>query len=294
MNLIITAATGYQAKQLFPFLDSAQKYCSQVKVFIITYEKDVRVRNVLKNRYSFIEFIDFPSSNKVVVKLFRIINDQLVARGYLSKNTSLRLLRHHFLHIALKRYFIALDIVRANKDFAENILLTDSRDVLLQSDPFALTQDEVVSGLESERMTIGKCLTNSNWIKQVYGEEGLSQTRDRRIICSGVSLGSADKIEKYLIQICAEMEANLPKIASSDSIDQGIHNYLASTGKITINPVENRSGFIATLGYEDPAVFDKDEKTGLIRVYEKYPAIVHQYDRHPILTLNSTHESPFA
>ncbi len=52
-------------------------------------------------------------------------------------------------------------------------MLADSQDVLFQAVPFALIKDEVASGLEAERMTIRKCTTNSNWIKQIYGEEGL-------------------------------------------------------------------------------------------------------------------------
>lgn len=285
MNLIITAATGYQAKQLFPFLDSAQNHCRNIKIVVIVYKKDARTRSILKEKYPFVDFVNVPSRNKFVIKLFRVINNQLETGNYFSGNQALRSLRYNFLHIALRRYFIALDVVRSHKDSVANVLLADSRDVLLQADPFALIKDEVVSGLESERMTIGKCATNSNWIKQIYGEEGLSQLKNCRIICSGVSLGSVSKIEEYLVEMCREMEANLPKIASSDSIDQGIHNYLSNAGRITISTVDNREGFIATLGYEDPAVLGKDETTGRICVYEKFPAIVHQYDRHPSLAL---------
>lgn len=285
MNLIITAATGYQAKQLFPFLDSIHKNCRNTKVVIIIYEKDAQTRSILKERYPFVEFINFSSRNKFIVKFFRIINNQLEVRSYLSDNRSIKALQYNFLHIALKRYFIALDVVRNHKNSVANVLLADSRDVLLQADPFELVKDEVVSGLESERMTIGKCATNSNWIKQIYGKEGLSKLENQRIICSGVSLGSVDKIEEYLVEMCREMEDKLPKIASSDSIDQGIHNYLSNIGRITISTVDNREGFIATLGYEDPTVFEKDEKTKMIRVYDKFPAVVHQYDRHPSLAL---------
>lgn len=285
MNLIITAATGYQAEQLFPFLDSAQRHCGNIKAVIITHEKDIQTRSILKARYSFVEFIKVPSRKKFAVKLFRIINNQLEARNYLPESQALRSLRYNFLHIALKRYFIALDTVRLYKDSVANVLLADSRDVLFQADPFALIKDEVVSGLESERMSIGKCAINSNWIKQLYGEEGLNQIKDFRIICSGVSLGPVSKVEAYLVEMCREMEANLPKIASSDSIDQGIHNYLSNVGRITISAVDNREGFIATLGYEEPSILEKDEKLGMIRVYDKFPAIVHQYDRHPSLAL---------
>lgn len=285
MNLIITAATGYQAKQLFPFLDSVQKHCINAKVVIISHKKDTQTRSILKGKYSFITFTNIPSRSKLSVKLFRVINNHLGVRNYFSKSQFLRLLQYHFLHIALRRYFIALDIVRDHKDSVTNVLLSDSRDVLFQADPFALIKDEVVSGLESERMTIGKCATNSNWIKQAYGEEGLSQINNCRIICSGVSLGPVSKIEEYLIEFCREMDAKLAKIASSDSIDQGIHNYLANTGRIRITAVDNREGFIATLGYENPSVLEKDKATGMIRVHERFPAIVHQYDRHPSLAL---------
>jgi hypothetical protein len=43
------------------------------------------------------------------------------------------------LRIAIERYFIALELVRAYGDSFSNVLLTDSRDVIIQSDPFSLS-----------------------------------------------------------------------------------------------------------------------------------------------------------
>lgn len=283
MNLIITAATGYQAEQLFPFLNSIERNCKSVRVFMIVYKKDIQAVNTLRNRYPFLEFTTIAQKSKVAVKLFRLVNDQLEASGYLSTSSSLESLRRYFLHIAIERYFIALNIVKSCGDSISNVLLTDSRDVLIQGDPFALIDGSLVSGLEAEQMTIESCSINSSWIRTLYGKDGLSKIGGRRIVCSGVTMGPTQAIEKYLVEMCNEIETYLPKVASSDSIDQGIHNYLIGTGRISIETVDNTSGLIATLGYEKSFAISQDQSTGLIRVYDKYPAIVHQYDRHSAL-----------
>lgn len=283
MDLIITAATGYNAEQLLPLLNSVERNCKTAKVLMIIHNKDTETENLLSNRYPFLEFTRVARKNKIVTKLFRTANAFLESQNLLSNSPSLASLRRSFLHVAIERYFIALDLVRAYGDSASNVLLTDSRDVLIQKDPFALLDSDLATGLESEGMTINSCSINSSWIRFLYGNEGLEKLGDRQIICSGVTIGSARAIEKYLVEMCKEIENHLPKVVSSNSIDQGIHNYLIATGRVSIDAVNNKSGLIATLGYEKPPVLSKDQSTGLICVHHTYPAIVHQYDRHSAL-----------
>lgn len=288
MDLIITAATGYKANQLFPFLDSVKQHCRNVSVAIIVHKKDTQLIQELNKAYSFLDIISLDKKDRNTVKLFRTVNNLLLPINYFNDSRLLSSLRHEFLHIALRRYFIALDIIRSSRDNISNVLLTDSRDVIFQGNPFSIVNGKLLSGLESDAMSVQSCSINSTWVRCIYGEEGLRKIGDQRIVCSGVTIGPTEKIESYLVEMCSEMEAYLPKIASSDSIDQGIHNYLIGTNRITVETVDSRSGCIATLGYEDPANLHLDEATGQIRVYDQFPVIVHQYDRHPSLLLSLT------
>jgi len=284
MDLIITAATGYAVAQLVPFLDSVEHSFDQIKVIMIAYKKDGKVIRTLKNKYPFLEFVTVYKKSKLATKILRIVNSRISENHHYPNNPLLRLLSRHFLHIALERYFIALNILRDYNNSISNVLLTDSRDVLIQQNPFTFTDGGLISGLEAKTMLIKSCAINSAWIKSIYGEEGLNKIGDRHIICSGVTMGSTQAIKNYLVEMCKEIDNHLPNAASSDGTDQGIHNYLIGTNRVLVRTVDNKSGVIATLGYEKPTAISKNSKTGLIKVYDSYPAIVHQYDRHSKIT----------
>jgi hypothetical protein len=182
------------------------------------------------------------------------------------------------LHIMLERFFLAHEILRAHRHLLDNVLLTDSRDVILQRDPFAAFNGNLVSGLEEK--TIGDCPINSRWIQDVYGNRVHAELSDRPVVCAGVTLGSARAVEEYLLEMCREIWRRLPKVALIAQYDQGIHNYLIHRDRIKVELADNRSGLIATLHYEDPASIATDGLEGVITVHGKAPAIVHQYDRH--------------
>jgi hypothetical protein len=145
----------------------------------------------------------------------------------------------------------------------------------------SLFNEKLISGVEER--TIGNCPYNSGWIKRIYGQDVLTQMSDSRIVCSGVTLGPGKEVENYLSEMCSEIWRYLPQIASEGGFDQGIHNHLIFEGKIPLDPTDNREGFIATLGYEKPINILKQPANGLVQVHGNYPAIVHQYDRHPDL-----------
>jgi hypothetical protein len=178
----------------------------------------------------------------------------------------------------LERFFIALEVIQTHRNSFANVLLTDSRDVVLQENPFGRIAQRLVSGLEEK--TIGDCSTNSGWITQVYGSNVHATLSNRRIVCAGVTLGPARKVEQYLVAMCREIWKCLPTVALIAQYDQGIHNYLIYNGRIDLELTDNRSGIIATLHYEDPRNIQMDHTAGIVTVQGKAPAIIHQYDRH--------------
>ena len=85
-----------------------------------------------------------------------------------------------------------------------NIMTTDSRDVLFQSNPFLYRINEWKSAdlivfLETHPFkTIRRCFWNSRWIRECYGELGLKQIGRRVVSCSGVTMGTRDAILVYV------------------------------------------------------------------------------------------------
>jgi hypothetical protein len=284
MNAIITAATGYTEADLKVFLDSIELNCQNTKLFAIVYRRDREIIERLKLKYSFLEPIYVKERGRVPKKIFYWLGRFLGASGkpYSSVNSLLEFIGRFPLHIALDRYFVALQLVRSLDNSFSKILLTDSRDVFLQKNPFEAIDGDFVSGLEP--ITIGECPNyNSRWIREIYGNQVLQNILDKNIACSGVTLGTTEKIENYLAEMCNEIWRKLTEVNTMLGFDQAIHNYLIYHQKVVPHLVNNQSGWIATLQYEDPKVIIPDSTRRLIQLHGNLPAIIHQYDRHPKL-----------
>jgi hypothetical protein len=283
MNAIIASATGYTEADLQVFLSSIERSCKKSKVFLILYKQDREYIKNLQDKYEFLKFVFVRKKIKRAIRLYRQIARYLSTKDYSSIDPLLVVIGRYPLHISIDRYFIALQLINAYGDSFSNVLLTDSRDVVIQRDPFSLIDRKLVSGLEEKN--IGSCPINSIWIKELYGEGILNKMSDRRIVCSGVTLGPTREVKNYLSKMCSEIWKCLPQITVCGGFDQGIHNHLVFEEKIPFDLTDNRRGLIATLGYENPINILKEPASRLVKMHDEYPAIVHQYDRHSDLVI---------
>lgn len=278
MNAIITAATGYNEADLQPFLRSVDRACSDTKVFLIAYKSDVTRVETLRRQYPFIEPVYVARKFNRGGKVYRWLARHFIDEDYSSCGSSWRSVGRYSLHIMLERFFLALELVQAHLNSFDNVLLTDSRDVVVQRNPFERIRHKVISGLEEKK--IGDCPMNSDWIRHVYGANISSDMADHRIVCCGVTLGPVREVEAYLLAMTREIWKCLPKVALIAQYDQGIHNYLIYSDRIDVELTDNRAGIIASLHHENPEHIQTDRAEGVITVRGKTPAIVHQYDRH--------------
>ena len=282
MNAIIAAATGYSDTDLQPFLSSVNRVCTETTVFLILSKRDPAQLERLRHWYPFIVPVYVRRKLTRGTRFYRWI-PRRIARRFIKEDYSTcdslwRVVGRYSLHIMLERFFLALEIVQANRDRCKNVLLTDSRDVVLQDDPFRRVGGKLVSGLEET--TIGCCSFNSDWITHLYGDDVYASMSKCRIVCAGVTLGPIAEVEQYLIEMCREIWKCLPRVALSSDYDQSIHNYLIYKGRVNVNLTDNQTGIIATLAHEDPRNIGTDAEAGVVTVQGKPPAIVHQYDRH--------------
>ena len=171
--------------------------------------------------------------------------------------------------------------MKTYRNSLSNVLLTDSRDVVIQRDPFSFIDGKLVTGIEPE--TIAKDRHTSSWIEAIYGKDILYRMSDSSIVCAGVTFGPVKEVENYLNKMCSEMWRLLPKLIFEEVRDQGCHDYLIFEKLITPDLTDNQQGLIGTLCLENPSNFSIDFTRGLVKLHDKYPAIIHQYDRHPEL-----------
>jgi hypothetical protein len=280
MNAIISAAAGYQPEYLDLYLNSASKNCPNATIYVMIFAKDFKKYSERFKGLANIEWICLPPSLSKGTKFYYVPIAGLISKTeFPQKNKLIEALGRFPLHIALERYFFALDIIKNQNNSFENVLLCDSRDSVIQKNPFANPESELICGIEKK--LLGSCRFNADWINHIYGKQAVQEMADWQVVCSGVTLGPVDKIQDYLVQMCREMWKNLPKLLHRGWYDQGIHNRIIFEKKVKFRFADNKSDLIATLGYEDEKNIITDSENKAVYINKAYPAIVHQYDRFP-------------
>lgn len=176
------------------------------------------------------------------------------------------------------RYVVYLDLLEEVGADYDRVLLSDTRDVFFQRDPFAMPLEPGISCfLEAPHMRIRDCPFNSSWIRLGYGEAMFDQLAGRPISCSGVSIGDTAAVLGYLNLMVDEI-VELRRQAGG--IDQGVHNYLLHTGRLpAAHLVPNGEGPVLTIGYMGE-IADAD----LVGPDGLPLPVLHQYDRRPALS----------
>ncbi len=115
------------------------------------------------------------------------------------------------------------------------VMLVDARDTFFQTNPFdnlPRNQNGLLYffGENAEATRIGISRKNRNWILRGYGAEVLEALKDKPTICSGSTMGEQLAIETYLRALVNEWDETDIMMTGSD---QGFHNYLYYSGKLT-------------------------------------------------------------
>ena len=240
MNLVIAAATNMEQKDLRIFLQSAKRHLRNVDLFLLVLEEQAWMRESEGLHWAIIE----PK-----------------------------------FHISMERNFAALELLNTYDGHYDKVLLSDSRDVLFQSNPFDHISDDIITGLEESN--IGNSKANFKWISDIYGGKTALQLASFQIACSGIVLGPVSLVREYLKLMCDEIEGCGDYMRHGPNLDQAMHNYLMYNGPLLITGTQNREGLVATIALE------QEENIALNRnqvyVQGKVPPIIHQYDRWPRL-----------
>jgi len=168
---------------------------------------------------------------------------------------------------------VILSFLIHNEDIYNNVLLSDSRDVVFQYNPFDYMKDYKLH-LTCEDLKIKEQRLNVGWMKQDYGSDVLAQLENETIICAGTVYGGItsiiDWIDKLLI--------NLPKTSQSTL------NYLFRTGKLeAIAEPNDGHSIVWTIGTKIDTEHDdfyKIKEHLITTIDDIIPPVIHQYDRH--------------
>ncbi len=180
-------------------------------------------------------------------------------------------------HIMNSRFLMFRDLLEANKNRYDYVMVSDSRDVVFQADPFtAISEVGVPVILAAENITFREEGPNTRWIRERYGNHELEKFRPFRVSCAGTTLGTAEGMRKYLGAMCKEIGAD--NYDKSINYDQGSHNYIARALCPDWCIVDEKDRAVSTLG-----CFSESRIAvlgGRILVDGHFPPVIYQWDRH--------------
>lgn len=184
------------------------------------------------------------------------------------------------IHIYNFRHFLYYNYLLNHEEVFKNVLLTDTRDVVFQKDPFDFPiADSLYVAMESRDKIIGTCHYNSNWVRKGYGQAKLDELADKIVSCAGTTLGPARHVKHYLHTLLTDI---ISLHDAYDCADQAVHNKLLYAGAIQpVRQLFNDDTPILTVGHE--FAFQYDAEGYLMDGRGQRANIVHQYDRHPNL-----------
>lgn len=244
-NIILSAIVGYSYDKIDLFLTSALRNTS-AEIILITSKPSPQLRHQLL------------SSPRV----------KLVDVNFQGEPTEM----------VFRRFFIAKEVLARIE--ADEILLSDARDVYFQSDPFGI--EGVVFAEESK--LISDCQINSGWIKKYLGEDELQAVSSNPILCGGTILGKRLELIEFLDRFTQKMaEVRSQQTNLAWGVDQACLNSLVwqNYSNSSYKTAKNYQGFALTLFHEQSFFLNREGR--LINRDRSVIPVIHQYDRIPWL-----------
>jgi hypothetical protein len=187
-----------------------------------------------------------------------------------------------FVEPMVRRFLLYREWLHRNHE-VRKALLADVRDVIFQSDPFALLGPGEDCVFFEESSEVGSCAINHGWIDRMFGEDAWRPFGERKIICAGTILGTRTGLLRFLDAfVDGVMRARRFDPAFNGGFDQGITNYVVRKGHVSGSSVRvNGEGIWTGRTDGDTARIDG---RGRVVLRDGSPiAVVHQFDRDPIL-----------
>jgi hypothetical protein len=189
-------------------------------------------------------------------------------------------------HINCSRFFAYLDFLMNSFEF-DNILLSDTRDVVFQGNIFNGQSGEYLyMFIEDHSVKISDDKQhNDRWLNDVYGTKLANTFNHNPIICAGTTLGSSKNIIKYLELMCLEfynLKRRSPNLFEKN-YDQGIHNFIGYKCHESFEgfQIKSNGDIVATVGLtagKSPGSLSVSVDN-IILLNGCIPSLVHQYDR---------------
>ncbi len=195
--------------------------------------------------------------------------------------------------VATYRYQVYARLAREYRERYDQMMVTDTRDVLFQRHPFAdIASPACHFYLEHPTRTIGEEPTNLRWAKQFLPPDQVALLSKQRISCNGIVIGGMAAMDEYLARMAADISAVPLKLRRLGAADASIHHRLVFLSGGVPGVIMENNVHVATMGLEPDSIYVVGDD-GLVRTTDgRQPAILHQYDRVP--HVNATIEKRYS
>lgn len=278
-DLVMGAVKGYNFQQLRTFVLSLRQ--SGFKGDICLIHKDLSVDTLYELRKLNVVLVPMQYRGSGALnswsRFWKFIKPVMTVLGDSSPG---RFLMRSLTPLQTSRFYLYRDFLRRNQNSYRNVLLTDVRDVIFQSDPFGKFAASTVRCYEEDRNLSEETQFNLSWIQALFGADAADRLKDKRIICSGTIMGPVGEMIQY-IGLMEKLLIKANDIGLGGS-DQGLHNYLLYTQKHNAEIIPNGNGEVLTVFESNIPSYPMVD--GLFRdpSGDVIP-VVHQYDRSPTL-----------
>ncbi len=253
-NLVMGVATNYDWYTIEPFIRSFKKHCENTDMVLFVDNNSEFTRNALTKEGIILAQVPDALTNMLVIN----------SRWIMYK-------------LFLERY---------GGNYGK-IFLTDVRDVIFQGnlfEPFGEVENFLCCAVEDANIKnpFGRMGDGTyRWLKHLFGDEEAEKLADKKKICCGTVLGTLNAV-KHLTDKMIE----LLQRSTEWGDEQAALNYLIYENQLEIeNLIESdcEDGIILTSALFHVANPIQIQNNKILRGDGNTPAVVHQYDRQPVL-----------
>lgn len=267
---ILGLATGYSPRQLLPFVRSLSRSGYRGDLWMFISKGDKRLARWLERcGVKVLEITDTPPYHDAFAEISARFPKEIPGT---TPN--------------VRRFFLyQLFLKTLGRDY-DWLLLTDTRDVVFQKDPFdfARPDADLFFVQEDSRRKLGECHGNSTGMRNTFGEKVFEELKHKPISCSGTTWGNAKGITAYVDKMVSIILTKTPE--ELGIWDQSIHNYILYKDPVPrMHVFDNENGPALTLHWK-PIETVLIQPDGTIKNDAgDVPGVLHQYDRHFPLTV---------
>ena len=214
-----------------------------------------------------------------------------VSKNTISKLKSLEIIVHKipnkFINITIinLRWKLYEDFLKDKIHKYNLVFTTDLRDSFFQLDVFKFyNSSKPFLGVAIEDGTLAEKL-NKKWIVKAYGKNLHKTIKNKRIICVGTIWGTPDKFLEFSRSMWEKLSSNWS--IRNKVIEQAVTNFIIYHDKMFNNCLlksYNKDGRVMTIGITNFKDIKFDSKYNILNDKGEIAAVIHQYDRKPIIS----------